>query len=60
MAKVEIDEQELEILRKKADRWDHFRRNQTKHLNNNLTAEERSERARKAVQARWAKKNSGE
>lgn len=42
-------------LTEKAKKWDEFCKNQAKHLNAK-TPEERSEAARKAVQARWAKR----
>lgn len=42
-------------LTEKAKKWDEFCKNQAKHLNAK-TPKERSEAARKAVQARWAKR----
>lgn len=42
-------------LTEKAKKWDDFCKKQAKHLNAK-TPEERSAAARKAVQARWAKK----
>ena len=52
--KILIDQDELHTLKLKAQKWDDFCKKQAKHLNNK-TPEERSEAARKAVQARWAK-----
>lgn len=56
---VEIEYDELEVLKDKAKRWDNFVKNRGSHLNN-ISKEELSERARKAVQARWAKKRAEE
>lgn len=51
-----ISPEELAILRKKAEKWDKHIKKLTENLpNSRLTPEQRSELARKAVQARWAK-----
>lgn len=51
----ELEKADLDEIVEKANKWDEFCANQASHLNSG-TAEERSERARRAVQARWAKK----
>lgn len=55
MEKIEISVSEYNELKGKAKKWDDFCKKQAKHLNAK-TPEERSAAARKAVQARWAKK----
>lgn len=54
MEKIEISIDEYKALKAKAEAWDNFCKKQAKHLNDK-TPEERSEAARKAVQARWSK-----
>lgn len=54
---ITITKQEYDELKAKAAKWDAYTAKITKHLpNNRLSPKERSELARKAVQARWAKK----
>lgn len=56
MEKIEITVEEYNRLKNKADKWDNHIANMTKNLpSQSMTAKERSEAARKAVQARWAK-----
>lgn len=57
MAKITIEEEEYNELKEKAKKWDDYTAKLSKNLPyKKMTAEERSEAARKAVQARWAKK----
>lgn len=50
-----INLNELEKMRSDALKWHSHVSKMQKNLANNISAEERSERARKAVNARWAK-----
>lgn len=55
---VEISESELKELRDKAQKYDQMiaARRKGAKMANAISAEERSERAKKAVAARWAKR----
>ena len=54
MDKITITIEEYETLKEKAKKWDDHTAKLTKNLpNGKMTAEQRSEAARKAVQARW-------
>lgn len=55
--KIEITVDEYDELKNKARKWDEYTSKLAKNLpNKKLNAKQRSEAARKAVQARWAKK----
>lgn len=54
-----MTEEELKVIIEKAKKYDELIENRKKTMartNSKLTPEQRSEAARKAVQARWAKK----
>ena len=53
---ITIPKTEYNELKDKADKWDEYASKLTKNLpNKSLSAKQRSEAARRAVQARWAK-----
>ena len=57
MNEIIIPIEEYEALKEKAKKWDNHIAELTKNLpNKNMTAKQRSEAARKAVQARWNKR----
>ena len=56
MNNITISLEEYQALKEKAKKWDERTAKLTKNLpNHRLTAEQRSEAARKAVDARWHK-----
>lgn len=54
MESIKISLKEYEELKAKAQKWEDFCAKQAKHLNSG-TPEERAEKARRAVEARWSK-----
>lgn len=58
---ITITKQEYDELKTKAEKWDAYTAKLAKNLPTlKLSPKERSELARKAVQARWAKKKNAQ
>lgn len=56
---IKLPKAEYTELKAKADKWDSYTAKLAKNLpTTKLSSKERSELARKAVQARWAKKSA--
>lgn len=59
MEEITIKKSEYDELKAKADKWDSYTAKLAKNLPiNKLNSKERSELARKAVTARWAKRKA--